>query len=339
MQELHAWFRTNRRDLPWRHNSTPYRVWISEVMLQQTRASVVTSYFDRWMVSFPNVKALASAPLERVMKMWEGLGYYSRARNLHKGAQQIVEKFGGEIPSCREDLDSIQGLGPYTIGAILSFGFKQRAAAVDGNVTRVLSRFFLIEENISKQSVKRKIVTMADALLDLKEPWVTAEALIELGATVCSTKPRCSACPLQKKCGAFLCGKTEALPIKNSELKITLLKRAVVLIEADGKILVKKGEAGKMMADLYEFPYFEMREKGWSPNKILRAVQNRFGLKTQIIKKLNEVTATFTRYKAHLYPIRLKAASMREIEGYQWILRDALAELPFSSGHRRIETQ
>lgn len=330
MRELNDWFLENRRDFPWRTHPTPYRVWISEVMLQQTRASVVIPYFERWMALFPDVAALAAASIERVIKTWEGLGYYSRARNLHKGAQQMVENFGGQVPSKREDLMTIQGLGAYTIGAILSFGFKKRAAAVDGNVTRVLARYFSIEENICKESTKRKIREKAEAILDGEEPWVTAEALIELGATVCNPKPRCEACPLQKSC----LGKerAESLPIKNGEKKTILLERAVIWLEVEGKVLVKKGEKGKVMADLYEFPYFEMEnEKG-----LLKKVEHLFGMKAERVEKLPLVTHTFTKYKARLHPFRFRVPVAREVDGYEWVERHRLNDLPFSSGHRRI---
>lgn len=330
MEELHDWFHQNQREFPWRINPTPYAVWISEVMLQQTRASVVIVYFERWMELFPDVLALAEAPIEKVIKAWEGLGYYSRARNLHKGAQQIVEKWGGKIPSTRAELETIHGLGPYTVGAILSFGFKQRAAAVDGNVTRVLSRYLLIEENVCKQSGKQKIWRAAEKLLDEKEPWVTAEAFIELGATLCTPKPKCASCPLNSTCKAYLENKAEALPLKNSEKEITFLYRTVVLIEAEGKILVKKGEAGKVMADLYEFPYFEKDKKA------IPTIRELWGMDAEILQKLPLVTHTFTRYKAHLYPIRLKTKSACVVEGYQWVEKERLEELPFSSGHRRI---
>ncbi len=334
MRELHEWFQQNRREFPWRENPTPYQVWISEVMLQQTRASVVIPYFHRWMALFPDVKVLAAAPVERVIKAWEGLGYYSRARNLHRGAQQIVACFGGEIPSQRADLETIYGLGPYTVGAILSFGFKQRAPAVDGNVMRVLTRYFCIEENICKQAVKRKIVDRAEELLDRDQPWVTAEALIELGATLCAPKPRCEDCPLQATC----LGRHKAadLPIKNGEKATIHIKRAVALIEAAGKVLVKKGEAGKVMADLYEFPYFEIKRGQWTQRDMAQAVQKAFGFAVEGEGRLPEVVHTFTRYKARLYPFRLRAAAPREIEGYQWVSSETLAELPFSSGHRRI---
>lgn len=332
MRDLSDWFRKNKRDFPWRINPTPYKVWISEVMLQQTRASVVVSYFERWMALFPDVRALAAAPIEQVIKIWEGLGYYSRARNLHKGAQQIVELFNGTIPSHREDLASIQGLGPYTVNAILSFGFKKRAAPVDGNVTRVLARFFAIEENVCKQSVKKKIALGAEAILEPDEPWVTAEALIELGATICTPKPHCESCPLAKNCLGK--DKTEYLPIKNEEKKTTQLKRAVIWLEADGKVLVKKGEPGKVMADLYQFPYFEMEEM-WPMDQVEKAVARTF-MPCELVEKLSLVTHTFTRYKATLHPFRFHADTPKVIAGYEWVDRSELSKLPFSSGHRRI---
>jgi A/G-specific adenine glycosylase len=335
MRELNDWFLENRREFPWRIDPSPYKVWISEVMLQQTRASVVVPYFERWMDLFPDVAALASSELEKVIKAWEGLGYYSRARNLHEGARQIMQLFGGNIPSSREGLEKIRGIGPYTLGAILSFGFKKRAAAVDGNVTRVLARHFLIEENVCKQAVKKKIFEHAEAMLDLEKPWVSAEALIELGATVCTpVKPKCTICPLQKSCLGQK--KAELLPIKNKETETIHLKRIVILLEAEGKVLIKKGEKGKVMEGLYEFPYFEMTGDVWNRDKIERHVEKSFGLKVHVIEKLPRVAHTFTKYKADLTPFRLQSNRLQEVKGYLWVDRQQLEELPFSSGHRRI---
>lgn len=333
MRELHEWFQQNRRPFPWRGHPTPYKVWISEVMLQQTRASVVVPYFLEWMELFPDVWALARAPLEQVIKMWEGLGYYSRARNLHWGAQQVVREFGGEIPSNREDLEKICGLGPYTVGAILSFGFRQRAVAVDGNVTRVVARYFSIEENVCRAAGKRRVMEGAERLLDEREPWVTAEGLIELGATVCTPKPRCEACPLQKGCRGKAIA--ESLPIKNGERETIQIKRAVAVIESQGRFLVKKGEAGKVMADLYEFPYFEMEEI-WPVRQVVKEIEKVFGFKVVETKKMGRVSHTFTRYKADLYPLRCQAVEPRAVEGFEWVDEERMRELPFSSGHRRI---
>jgi A/G-specific adenine glycosylase len=331
MQDLHTWFKTNQRPFPWREERTPYKVWISEVMLQQTRASVVVPYFLRWMARFPDVAALAGATFEEAIKAWEGLGYYGRVRNLHQGARQIVSQFGGKIPDAREALESIRGLGPYTVGAILSFGFQKRAAAVDGNAARVISRYFAIEENIGSLKTRKKIEEHALAFATDEEPWVAAEALIELGATLCAPKPRCGDCPLQEGCVARRRGIAESLPIKNKEKEIILLTRMVAVVESQGRILVRKEVAGKVMADLYEFPYFEAAshlELGKS-----------LGFEVECVGRLPEIVQTFTRYKARLFPYLLKAASPIPMTGAEWVLKERLLDLPFSAGHRKIARQ
>ncbi len=255
---LETWFLENKRSFPWRENKNPYRVWISEVMLQQTRASVVVPYFERWMQLFPNVKALYNASLDQVIKAWEGLGYYSRARNLHAAATEIVERFSGDIPSSYEELMSIRGFGPYTAGAVLNFGFHKKAIAIDGNVLRVISRYFLIEERVDRTSARRLIEDKVDSLLNGDRPWIVAEALIELGATVCLPKPRCEMCPLQESCLARKMNKAELLPLKKIKEKTVQLFRFVMIFEHEGHVLVKKRDRNEVMADLYEFPYIEV---------------------------------------------------------------------------------
>ncbi len=327
MNILEQWFEENKRDFPWRINRTPYRVWISEVMLQQTRASVVIPYFQRFMELFPDVKSLYIAPIEKVIKAWEGLGYYSRARNLHSAAKDIVEKFGGEIPSSEKELLSIRGFGPYTVGAIRSFAFQQRARAIDGNVMRVISRYFCIEEEITKPAARKKIIEKTEELLDPNIPWVTSEALIELGATICTPKPKCDACPLQNTCLAKERNREAYLPLKAKDETITLLYRIVFVFESDGFILVRKGEKGKVMADLYEFSYIEVERE-------LEYILNQAD---QLFIKLTPCNHTFTKYKAHLFPYLIKTKQF-ESEN-EWIEIAKLKELPFSSGHRKILTE
>jgi A/G-specific adenine glycosylase len=300
-------------------------------MLQQTRSSVVIPYFDRWMRLFPDPFTLAAAPLEQVIKAWEGLGYYSRARHLHEGAKQIVKQFGGTLPHQREELAKIKGLGIYTINAILSFAFHQRAAPVDGNVIRVLSRYFLIEDDIGKQTTKKQIQEKADQLLDTKKPWITAEALIELGATVCQTKPLCDFCPLQGSCLALKQNRTEDLPLKTKEQIVTILARSVAVIEHQGALLLRKGGPKRVMADLYEFPYFEGLEL-----PLITHLKNTFELETLFIRSLPFVQHRFTRYAAHLFPIHLQALSRPSIADFEWISLERIQQLPFSAGHRRI---
>jgi A/G-specific adenine glycosylase len=335
MRQLNDWFIENQRDFPWRSDRTPYRVWISEVMLQQTRASVVVPYFLKWMDLFPNIEALASAPLEKVIKVWEGLGYYSRARNLHRGAQTICSRFNGVIPSSKEELLSVPGLGPYTAAAILSFSFKKRLIAMDGNVMRVLSRYFLVEKNICKVATKRELESQGETLIDLEMPWVSAEALIELGATICTPKPRCNLCPLVTNCLGFKENKQEGLPLKNESIPIQQLSRVVVLIECDGALLVTKGVRGRIMADLYEFPFFEQK----SHSSPLEYVEKMVGIIPVMQGSFRMVSHYFTRYKAILYPVYVTISKRVSVVGWEWIEKEKLSDLPFSSGHKKILTQ
>lgn len=303
-------------------------------MLQQTRASVVIPYFERWMELFPDCRVLAQASIEEVIKAWEGLGYYGRARNLHEAARQIVSQYSGKIPSKREQLEKIKGLGPYMVNAILSFAFHQRAAAVDGNVVRVISRHFLVEEDVNRSAAKKKIQLLSDQILDSQKPWITAEALIELGATLCQPKPLCASCPIQKTCRALKENRAEGLPVKTKDIPITILTRSVAVIEDKNFILLRKEARGKVMADLYEFPYFEGLAR-----PIPQHLSAIWGLDTTFVKSLPFVKHSFTRYQAHLFPIYLRAYEQKEIEGYQWVSLDEISRLPFSSGHRRILEQ
>ncbi len=332
---LKKWFLESKRDFPWRDNPTPYAVWVSEMMLQQTQASVVVSYFLRWMERFPTIEALASAELEEVMKMWEGLGYYVRARNLHKGAQKVVREYGGKFPKEKETLAMIPGLGPYTIGAIQSFGFHQKKAAVDGNVMRVLTRFFGIDSDIMKMQTRKELWQYAEDILPDKEPWIINEALIELGALVCRKKARCHACPLQEQCHAFAEGKVDALPFSTKKIQIEKLFRtaAVVLVERD--VLIRKIEEGEIMSHLYEFPYFTHAATVTLQQR-KEEVHKWLGQTPIFHKKLPPVKHSFTRYRVALQPLLFSLSTKQEIPDYQWIPLEETHRLPFSSGHRRI---
>lgn len=321
--KLKKWFAENKRDLPWRRLRSPYAVWISEVMLQQTQASVVVDYFHRWMERFPTIASLAEAPLDTVLKVWEGLGYYSRARYVHAAACHFLEKHGGEIPADRQELQKVKGLGPYTTGAILSFAFHKKAAAVDANVARVLSRYFCLEEDLVK--LQKRLWEIAEEILPEQEPWVVVEGLIELGAMVCGKDPKCAFCPIRKGCVAFHQGKQKSLPIKKKNKEITLLSRYVAVIYCDGHFLLKRGNKGKVMADLYEFPYFEGQEEITAafPFAVFE-------------KELQEQSHSFTRYRARLFPTLWRAMEKKEHPHYSWVEEKFMRTLPFSSGHRRI---
>jgi A/G-specific adenine glycosylase len=332
------WFKQKKRDLPWRKNRTPYSVWVSEMMLQQTQVSVVIPYFERWMKAFPTIQALAEASLNEVLKVWEGLGYYSRARYLHEGARYLAEKNGGHFPNQFEEIRKIKGLGPYTAGAIYSFAFHQKMAAVDANVIRVLARFFSIEEDISKQKTVLLIRELADKILPDREPWIFNEALIELGALLCTRQPQCQQCPLNKGCQAFLKGTVDKIPVKSKKIKTQQLNRVVAVIHWKGRFLVRRCEKGELMQDLYEFPYFEHQLSQIDEKFIQEKVKNHFGLSLKLEGTLPIVTHSFTRFQAKLTPVKFICKSKIEpvVEGFVWLTHAELIKLPFSSGHRRI---
>lgn len=333
---LNKWFLESQRDLPWRENPTPYAVWVSEVMLQQTQVSVVIPYFQRWMDRFPTIEALAKAPLDKVIKEWEGLGYYSRARNLHAGAKMVMSEFNGSIPEEAEQLNQIKGLGPYTIGAIQSFAFHKKTAAVDGNVLRVIARYIQLEEDISKSKTVKYVRQWVESILPNKNSWVTNEALIELGATLCTKKPQCSLCPLNKKCQSFAKGCTDRFPIKKNQVTAIPVYRTLTVIRHNNQLLIKRGERGKVMHDLHEFPFFETTPIGWTPAEALHAIKKDLQLETLYTETLPFIKHTYTKYRVQLQPMIFESANAYTIDGYQWLTIPALTKLAFSSGHRKV---
>jgi A/G-specific adenine glycosylase len=336
IQRLKKWFLKNKRELPWRQNPTPYQVWVSEVMLQQTQVSVVIDYYERWMELFPNIETLAKAPLESVIKTWEGLGYYSRARRLHEAARELIEKDKRELPSDEKSLRKIKGLGPYTSSAILSFAYHQKKAAVDGNVIRVITRHEAIGKDVSKITVVEELTEIVQKLLPEQEPWIVMEALIELGALICKKKPVCGLCPLRLSCSSYESKTQDLYPVKKKGEKITKLYRLVLVIESEGCILLhKETQKSKLMADLWEFPYFEEEkpvEKSHFPEHFL----NFFSSMPRLKRELSCEKQSFTRYQAYLYPSLWETEERPNIPGYHWVKKSELNIYPFSSGHRKI---
>lgn len=331
--KLAEWFLKRKRSFPWRDQPTPYAVWLSEVMLQQTQASVVVPYFQKFMEKFPSIEALAEAPVESVVKCWEGLGYYSRAKNLHLGAKMVVEKWDGILPQSEEELLSIKGLGSYTVGAILSFAFRQKKAAVDGNVARVMSRYFAIEEEIQRTQTMKKLRQLTEQFLPDQEPWVVSEALIELGATVCKKTPVCESCPIAEGCMAKTKGMEKVLPLKKASAPVTLLNRILLLLQREGRYLVRKVEEGKLMGGLYEFPYFEEDEVLFPLEDFVFAQMKIKGI---LVKKFPLVKQSFTRFRAELKPHLMVVEKGKAPLGYEWVSLEEAKELPFSSGHKRV---
>lgn len=249
------WYDSNRRDLPWRHTSDPYAIWISEIMLQQTRVDAVKPYYNRFLQSCPTVQALAELPTERLLKLWEGLGYYSRARNLQKAAKVVVEQYGGELPRTYAELLKLCGIGAYTAGAIASIAYGERVPAVDGNVLRVLSRVGGSYADIAEQETKR---AMAEALLPAIPPRAGDfnQALIEIGATVCMPNgaPRCEGCPLAFTCVAYQRHLTDELPRKSAKKPRKIQEKTVLLIGDDEQLVLHRRPETGLLAGLFEFP-------------------------------------------------------------------------------------
>ncbi len=235
---LMRWYDKHKRDLPWRRSSPrdPYKVWVSEIMLQQTRVEAVKAYYTNWMEHFPDIPTLAAAEEEDVIRQWQGLGYYSRARNLHTGVLEVMKTYGGRVPETREEIRKLKGIGDYTAGAILSMAYGQREAAVDGNVLRVFARIYGIEENILSTKVKKEITELVKARQDAERPGDFNEALMDLGATVCIPgHPRCEACPLACVCKAKDAGKEAEIPLRITKKEVPVEPVTVFVVRLGQK--------------------------------------------------------------------------------------------------------
>lgn len=255
-EQLLTWFDKNKRILPWRNDPTPYRVWISEIMLQQTRVEAVKPYFERFIGELPDIFALAECPEEHLLKLWEGLGYYNRARNLKKAAVSIVEAGGNALPDTYEELLRLPGIGSYTAGAIASIACGQAEPAVDGNVLRVLSRVFLYEKDVLSQKAKREMEELVRTMIPKERPGDFNQALMELGAVVCvpNGSPDCANCPLSAICGALKEDRINELPVKAKKTKRRIEEKTVFLLREDKRVALHKREEAGLLAGLYEFP-------------------------------------------------------------------------------------
>jgi A/G-specific adenine glycosylase len=252
---LAEWYAVNHRDLPWRRTGDPYQIWLSEVMLQQTQVRTVEPYFRRFIILYPDVDRLARADLQAVLKMWEGLGYYSRARNLHKAAGIVVSRMSGQIPDTWEALRGLPGVGDYIAAAVLSIAFGQAYAVVDGNVKRVLARLFLLEVPVNQASAHKVFHALADRLLDKRNPGRHNQAVMELGALVCTPRaPRCHECPANRICAAHRKGLTHLYPRRNRRLALPTRRWVSGVVIKSGRILLVRRPEDGMLGGLWEFP-------------------------------------------------------------------------------------
>ena len=261
-QKLLTWYDENKRDLPWRRSKNPYHIWVSEIMLQQTRVDTVIPYYERFLDWFPTVESLANAPEERLLKAWEGLGYYSRVRNMQTAAQQIMSEFEGKFPSTYEGISSLKGIGPYTAGAISSIAFNLPQPAVDGNVMRVLARLFEVNHDIGNPSNRKIFQAMMEVLIDPDRPGDFNQALMDLGSDIeAPVNPRPEESPVKEFSAAYQHGTMDHYPIKAPKKKpIPIYLKALVVQNSQGQFLLEKNESEKLLAGFWHFPLIEVDE-------------------------------------------------------------------------------
>jgi len=321
VSKLSSWFTSQRSDYPWRGVRDPYRVWISEVMLQQTQVSRVIDYFSRWIEAFPTIHDVAAADESVMIKLWEGLGYYSRVRNIHKGAKWLVEHNKGVLPSSYEELIQIPGLGPYTASAVLCFGFGIRALPIDANVERVLARFHGFFERVDTARGKLAIRGFAESWIPEDRPEVVAEGIIEFGQKVCKKVPLCSTCILRKGCKGR--GDAEVLPMKKKPKERVYLQRQVVVLVCNEKVWLYKEERDGVMKGLMQFPY------DVDVKKVCKADLHYQG-------EMKTIRHGFTHHTVDLLPHLFFVDEACNLPYGAWYGRSALQTHAFSSGHRTI---
>lgn len=340
-RRLLTWAEEALTPLPWRGEEDPYRIWVSEVMLQQTRRETVVPYYRRFLEHFPTVHALAAADLQQVLKVWEGLGYYARARSLHAAAQRVVHEFGGELPVDRKALLSLPGIGPYTAGAILSLAFGRDEAVLDGNVRRVLSRLARVEEDPRRPAVQRNLWATAKAVLIVGQAGQVNEALMELGATVCLPRsPRCPACPLQDLCRARQEGVEAELPRTASRRSLPHRQVAAAVIHRRGEFLVAQRHVDDLLGGLWEFPGGTCEAEESLATCLRREIREELGIDIAVGPCLLTTRHAYTHFR-----ITLSAFLCRLLEGepaaldcadWRWVTVEGLEALPMSVVDRRI---
>ena len=347
---LLEWFQRYQRSLPWRESKDPYRIWVSEIMLQQTRVDTVIPYYHRFMEQFPSIDALADAPEEDVLKAWEGLGYYSRARNLQSAVREVKEIYGGVVPDQPEQIGSLRGVGPYTAGAILSIAYNKPEPAVDGNVMRVLSRYFLIEEDIMKPATRKTMESLVRQLIPEGMASDFNQALMELGALVCTPKsPSCLTCPVMEQCAGRIAGKELELPIKKKAKPPRDEYRVVLLIEGTGdnrdRIQIRQRPDTGLLAKMWELPHVQLPagmvdhdglNVDWISEQSLEEGLDSF----VIVESFMDIDHVFSHIHWHMRVYRCREKSMKlpgiDHGQYSWLAKDERGSYAFPNVFIRI---
>jgi A/G-specific adenine glycosylase len=365
VQDLLAWFALSARDLPWRRTLDPYAIWVSEIMLQQTQVKTVLAYWKRWMRALPNLTALARAKPERLHKLWEGLGYYTRVRNLHGAAQCIRREHGGKFPQDFDEVLALPGIGPYTAGAICSIAFNQPRPILDGNVIRVLTRLYGIAGNPRERKMNSHLWQIAEELvLQAAETGVHAndsphasrithhasrpmppaprpcsqfnQSLMELGALICTPRaPRCSACPVAKHCVAYQQDRVLELPSLGRRIRSTPRRFAAFVVQKRGRLFVRQRPTGVVNAHLWEFPNVELSPED---TDLKQAVRRALGALPEKLEPLGTVKHSITRYRVTTEAYRVVGdhTGLTRAGNGRWLDRRRLSQMAFTSAHRQI---
>ena len=340
-KKLTKWFNTHHRKLPWRGTQNPYYIWVSEVMLQQTQVKKVLEYYQNFVDTFPDIHRLAAADLQEVLKAWEGLGYYARARNLHKAAKVIVSGFGGKIPTDYAIFRKLPGVGEYTGAAVQSIAFQAPYAVTDGNVKRVLARLFLIDSPINASTSSKTLRESADRLLNRDAPGTFNQGMMELGATVCRPRsPLCVVCPVNTFCRAFRTARQEEFPIRLKSKPLPEYRLAVGVVHRKNHILITQRKIDGLLGGLWEFPGDEIGAKETADEACIRQIKERVNLSVEVTEYLTRVKYAFTHFKivADVFYCRYQSGEV-VLNGpvdHRWVTVDDIDQFPFPRAHQRI---
>lgn len=324
-KSLVQWYDYHARILPWRADKNPYRIWISEIMLQQTRVEAVKPYFDRFMQELPDVESLATVEDDKLMKLWEGLGYYNRARNLKIAAGEIIERFDGKLPADYEDLLSLRGIGMYTAGAIASIAYNLPVPAVDGNVLRVMARVLGDDSDILKDKTKKEMAKKVMPMIPKERAGDFNQALIELGATVCipNGTPLCDQCPWDTVCKAYKEDLIDALPVKAKKKPRKIEHRIVFLIETRDKVILhKRGKKG-LLAELWEFPNI----LGEGTEEEIKEYLNSLGVSDYELEHTHQGIHIFSHIEWHMKGVHVRVKQTEPVDAMIWVLKEELEDV------------
>ena len=341
VEHLLQWFEINQRYMPWREQPSPYHTWISEIMLQQTQVATVIPYFQRFIASFPSITALAQADQDSVLKHWEGLGYYSRARNLHKAAKVLVSEYQAQLPKDFETLQKLPGIGFYTGAAISSIAFEQPVPVVDGNVLRVFTRFWGIYDDIRNNRVKTMLFHKLSSYVNEGLPSQFNQAIMELGALICQPQnPQCGYCPLKQDCFAYEHKKQTELPVKSPAKKVPIMDVVVALIIQDKKFLIAKRKEEKMLGGLWELPGGKIEIDETPESALIREINEELGVKISLKFPIGLLRHAYSHFKIKLntYVCEISAGTPKALSGSElaWVTWEDLADYAFPKATLKV---